>query len=254
MFTKNNLKYYTSLLQKKYRRQESKFIIEGKLLVDEGLKSKFECEILLMTKSFVDKNKYFLSQAKKHNTRTELLKEYELKKISGTEHPQGIVAVFKKKFQEFGDISTDNLIVGLENISDPGNLGTIFRNCDWFGLKSVLLSPDCAEIYNPKTVRASMGSIFHLKIFAEIDFYKELEKLKKQGYKILCSHMQGKDIFKFKRPVPSIVIFCNEANGPSQKLLSITDYQINIPRLGQAESLNVASASAIILAELKKPS
>ncbi|MEJ2616389.1 MAG: RNA methyltransferase, partial [Ignavibacteriaceae bacterium] len=180
-----------------------------------------------------------------------IIKSQEFKKLSGTVNSQGIIAVFQipRRAALFEQIET-NMFVCLENISDPGNVGTILRNCDWFGIDNIILLKGCAEIYNPKTIRASMGAVFHLNIFNEIEF-DSLSALKLKGYKILTADLKGKDINNFKFTGKSIIIFSNEASGPSQNLINISDYLITIPKYGNAESMNVASASAVILSRLK---
>jgi TrmH family RNA methyltransferase len=144
-----------------------------------------------------------------------------------------------------------NKLVFLDQLSDPGNAGTIIRNCDWFGIRDVLLSEGTVELYNPKVVRATMGSLFHLKIYEELK-PEILEKLKGRGYKIICSDIKGEDILDFEPPEKSIIVFSNEARGPDNKIREIADYIVSINKKGKAESLNVASASAVILAMLTK--
>jgi TrmH family RNA methyltransferase len=145
-----------------------------------------------------------------------------------------------------------NLIVALDNISDPGNAGTIIRNCDWFGIKELILGENCVELYNPKVLRASMGSVFHLEISETQNLIDTLKKLKEKGYSIICTDMKGENVFKYYLGEKSIIIFSNEAAGPSQEILNLADKKITIPQIGNAESLNVASASAVILAEFTK--
>ncbi len=181
-----------------------------------------------------------------------ILNNQEFKKLSDTKTPQGIAAVFHKLKLNQDENYLENFIVCLDNISDPGNVGTIIRNCDWFGVKEILLSEGCADISNPKTIRASMGSAFHVKFFENRILQSTLQKLKSKGYKILCSDLEGENIFNFKSSLKQVVIFSNEANGPSKEVKEFTDAKITIPKFGKAESLNVASASAIILSVLKK--
>lgn len=253
MLSKNELKKYTALLHKKYRKENKQFIAEGKRFVEEGLKSDYACELVLVTQEFSKQHNFFVSQIQKRNTRLETVNEKTLNQLSDTQNPQGITAIFAKKFFDLKQIYKANLIVALEGVSDPGNIGTILRTCDWFGIENVILSSDCAEIYNPKTLRASMGSIFHLNFFDQIDFYTELKKLQQQNFKLMVADLDGENIFKFNKPEKSVLILGNEANGPSDKLKQIIDLKINIPQLGQAESLNVATAGAILIAELTKP-
>lgn len=249
MLSKNELKYYSSLLRKKIRDDENKFIVEGKKIVSDGLNSNYHCEIIITTTDFYNKEENLFKEFNSI-TRIEIIKNSELAKLSDTVNPQGIVAVFK-----IPDLKTFSpnvhIIVCLDNVSDPGNTGTILRNCDWFGIQNVLLTRNCADIYNPKVIRASMGSLFHLEIQKNAGFDK-LKKLKEEGYKIISTGLKGNDIFSFKFPDKFILIFSNEANGSSPDITNMSDETITIPKFGNAESLNVASASAIVLSQIKK--
>jgi TrmH family RNA methyltransferase len=247
--TQNELKYYSSLLRKKYRTAEKKFLVEGKKIVEEGIYSKYFCE-----KIFVSQKFYTSSRSKKlfRNIDYEILNKSELMRLTDTISPQGILAVFRiheiKKIEHVNS----NIIVFLENISDPGNLGTIIRICDWFGINTILCSDNTVDAYNPKVIRSSMGSIFHLDI---IDDFKvnSLDIFLEKGYKLVCSDLGGKNLYDFKIADKIIIAFSNEASGPSEELLKKSEYKVTIPKIGKAESLNVASASAVILSELTKP-
>lgn len=251
MLSKNAVKYYSTLLNKKYRDKERKFIVEGKRLVEEALNSLYKCEILLVTDKFLQSEENYIAQLPQ-DVRLDNVKEVDFKRISDTQNPQGILGVFEKGSLNFIFEPTSNLILAMENISDPGNVGTICRNADWFGVSQILLSEECAEIYNPKVLRASMGSIFHLEFNENIDFYSELHHLKKNGYKIVVADMNGEEVYSYSKPEKLIVVVCNEAHGPSERIIELADNKITIPKKGKAESLNVASASAIILNEMTK--
>jgi len=251
MITKNELKYYSSLLNKKDRNIKKKFSVEGKRLVEEGLKSSYDCEIIISTDHFVESHPEFIDQYSQKHLRVETLSENDFKKLCDTKSPQGIAAVFDQpEKNSFGNVKGN--VVALENISDPGNLGTIIRNCDWFGIENILLSEKCAEGFNPKVVRSSMGSIFHIDIFQSERFVDDLSELKKEGYKLYCADMNGENIYEVEYPGESVFIFCNEASGPTDELLNIIDTKITIPKYGNAESLNVANASAVILSEVMR--
>ncbi len=249
MISNNELKYYSKLLQKKYRSSESKFICEGKRLVEEGFLSDFRCEIVLYTEDFLNENNSFFDDFE--SVRIEKIKNAELKKVTDTNNPQGIAAVFEMPSKKQANFSA-NIIVALDNINDPGNCGTILRNCDWFGISDVLLSENSAEIYNPKTLRASMGAVFRLNIYNSENFIKDLQSFKDNGYKNVSSDLEGISLYKFDKREKLVIIFSNEAHGPSEEILNLCDVKICIPGKGKAESLNVASASAVILSELTK--
>lgn len=252
MLTKNELKYYSSLLQKKIRKSEQKFLVEGIKIIQEALDFGFEFEIVCSTNLFYNNNPQIFKLISRKKIRTEILSVTDIGKLCDTKTPQEIVAVIKMKKISAGSVVSARLIVAMENISDPGNMGTILRNCDWFGVKNVLLNSDCAEIFNPKVIRASAGSVFHLNISEEENFYDVLNERKKSGYKILCADLNGENLYDFSHGGNMILVLANEANGPTNELLNLCDTKITIPRIGSAESLNVASASAIILSELTK--
>ena len=251
MISANQLKYYSSLLHKKFRNEESKFIAEGKKIILEGLNSSYTCEVIIAAKTFIDDNKDFIEKIDSESIRVEVIKNQDFNKISDTLNPQGIAAVFHKgKNNKAAKLFESSPVVYLDDISEPGNLGTIIRNCDWFGISEIILSPNCAELFNPKTIRASMGSLFHLNIFENIVLSSYKNVLNEKRYKVLCSDIKGTNIFKFNGRSKIVVIFSNESKGPNKEILSLSDEIITIPKIGNAESLNVASASAIILAEL----
>lgn len=248
MLSNRLVKYYSSLLHKKYRVQEHKFIVEGKKLVQEGLNSDFQSEIVIVTDEFFKQNKEFMEFVKKRSI-IERIADEDVNRLSDTNTPQGIFAIFDKKEVDL-EFKADSVIIGLENISDPGNIGTILRNCDWFGIKEVYLSVGCAEIYNPKTIRSSMGSIFHLNFYEDIRFVDHIKYMQKEGYICYSTDLEGENLYTHSFPAKSFIIFSNEANGPAKEVLKIVDKKLNIPKHGLAESLNVASASAVIISEI----
>lgn len=252
MLTKNQLKYYSSLLNKKHRVDEKKFLVEGRKLITEALDSGYTCEIILTLNESADENQSLIKQLSKKKIISEIVRSSDFVKLCDTKNPQGIMGVFHVKQQNKPAFENENLIVAMESISDPGNVGTIIRNSDWFGVKNILLNPDCAEVYNPKVIRASAGSVFHLNIFEEKDFYNVLKEQKENGFVVLCADLNGDNIYSLNNKHKTILVLSNEANGPTNKLLEICDSKITIPRIGKAESLNVASASAVILSTLSK--
>jgi len=150
MISKNELKYYSSLLKKKFRKSEKKFIVEGKKSAYEGIESDFCCEIIFVTNKFVSEEVQFIKNLENRNFKVAVIKSIDFNKVSETKTPQGIAAVFEIKKQKLNLQSFDDtLLVYLENISDPGNLGTIIRTCDWFGIQNIFLSRESSEIFNP---------------------------------------------------------------------------------------------------------
>jgi len=253
MIFKSELQYYSSLLTKKHRKSEKKFLVEGIKSVFEGIKSNYDCEKNFITNKFAEKYENTLNELVKVKKKIVSLKQKEFEKISDTETPQGIAAVFVKPSPEFSreNFSDDKIIVMLDNISDPGNLGTIFRNCDWFGIKNILLSENIVDYTNPKVIRSSMGSVFHINLFEEVDV-ESLSKLKKQGYEILLGDLEGENVITYRSDMKKILILSSESHGPTEEIEKISDKKICIPKIGNAESLNVASASAVLLALLTK--
>ncbi len=248
--SKNKLKKISFLKTKKGRKEEGKFIAEGLRLVKEGLESNYKCETILVTGEFINKHPGFTDTVEILTEKVFLVTNKDFGKISSTKNPQGIAAVFQMQ-KNFNSIKLKNeFVVALEDITEPGNLGTVLRNCAWFGIDEVLISNNCADVYNPKVLRASMGAVFHLDIFRTKNFYDELETAKNKGYELVYTDLNGENIFEFSAPKKVIVVFSNEAAGPTQKLKKIAGVSVTIPKYGVMESLNVASASAVVLAEI----
>ena len=240
MVSKNQIKLITSLQQKKYRKQEQLFFAEGVKVVQELLHSNFELQDLFTTKQD------FLTVPK---NKVHAISEAELKKISALTTPNTCLAVFKipkaKQMVEKG------LLVALDDVRDPGNLGTIIRLCDWFGIETLFCSEESVDIYNPKVVQATMGSISRVNVV-----YGNLEAfLTKTKLPVFGTFMDGKNIYQEKLPKEGIIIMGNEANGISSSVEKLVSERIAIPRFGNlqvTESLNVATATAIILSEFKR--
>jgi len=240
MVSKNQIKLITSLQQKKYRKQEQLFFAEGVKVVQELLNSNFELQDLFTTKEdfpSVSKNK------------VHAVSDLELKKISALTTPNTCLAVFKipkaKNFVESG------LILALDDVRDPGNLGTIIRLCDWFGIETLFCSEESVDIYNPKVVQATMGSISRVNVV-----YGSLEVfLTKTKLPIFGTFMDGSKIYQEALPKEGVIVMGNEANGISPSVEKLVSERIAIPRFGNiqlTESLNVATATAIILSEFKR--
>ena len=254
MISKNELKFFSSLLIKKFRQQEEKFIVEGLKTVEEGLNSSYKCDAVFVTPAFMDSFPDVITILNKKANRVLELKSIDFQKISATKSPQGIAAVFNKNYpkKNLNDLK-DKLVVLIDNISDPGNLGTIIRTCDWFGLYNILITDQSVEYLNPKVIRATMGSLFHLNIYDDV-YENDLANLKSNGYQVICTDVKGKNIFVYKANKKTIIAFSNESIGPSEMIKSLADDFITIPGKGRAESLNVSSAASVVIARLANES
>jgi TrmH family RNA methyltransferase len=240
MVSKNQIKLITSLQQKKYRFANQMFFAEGIKVIQELVESNFELVHLYTTQND------FEEIPKDKRT---LIAESDLKKISALATPNTCLAVFKipaeKKIKESG------LIIALDSIRDPGNLGTILRLCDWFGIGQLICSKETVDIYNPKVVQATMGSISRVNVnYLDLENFIGQTKLPVFG-----TFMDGSNIYKTNLPQEGIIIMGNEANGISEELEKLAKNRLSIPRFGnlqKTESLNVATATAIILSEFRR--
>ena len=240
MVSKNQIKLITSLQQKKYRFANQLFFAEGIKVIQELVESNFELVHLYSTQNDFEQ----VSNDKKTT-----ISESDLKKITALATPNSCLAVFKipaeKKIIESG------LILALDSIRDPGNLGTILRLCDWFGIDQLICSKDAVDIYNPKVVQATMGSIARVNVN-----YVDLENFINQTQlPVFGTFMDGDNIYKTNLPQEGIIIVGNEANGISSELEKTIKNRLSIPRFGnlqKTESLNVATATAIILSEFRR--
>ncbi len=240
MVSKNQIKLITSLQQKKYRKQEQLFFAEGVKVVQELLNSNFELQDLFTTKQD------FLTVPK---NKVHAISEAELKKISALTTPNTCLAVFK--IPKAKEMVEKGLIVALDDVRDPGNLGTIIRLCDWFGIETLFCSEESVDIYNPKVVQATMGSISRVNVvYGNLETFLSQTKLPVFG-----TFMDGNNIYQEELPKEGIIIMGNEANGISTSVEKLVSDRIAIPRFGNlqvTESLNVATATAIILSEFKR--
>ncbi|KQX08981.1 RNA methyltransferase [Flavobacterium sp. Root420] len=242
MVSKNQIKLITGLHQKKQRFANQLFFAEGVKVIQELLQSNFELEHLYTTL-----NDFETVQSSKRT----LVNEQELKKISALATPNSCLAVFKIPAEN--KIIESGLIIALDDIRDPGNLGTILRLCDWFGIKQIICSKETVDIYNPKVVQATMGSIARVNVnYIDLKTFITQTKLP-----IFGTFMDGDNIYQLGLPQNGIIIMGNEANGISAEIEKIVTSRISIPRFGElqkTESLNVATATAIILSEFKRNS
>jgi TrmH family RNA methyltransferase len=240
MVSKNQIKFISSLHLKKNRIANQLFIAEGVKVIQELLKSNFILEHLYCTEPLFDEV---------NSTLKSIISESDLKKISTLSSPNNCLAVFKIPVAT--PIIEEGIILALDDIRDPGNLGTILRLCDWFGISQVICSEKTVDLYNPKVVQATMGSIARVNLsYVDLNLF-----LQKTTLPVFGTFMEGENVYKQSLPKEAIIIMGNEANGISQEIEKTIQNRITIPRFGNlqlTESLNVATATAIILSEFRR--
>lgn len=250
--TLTELKFLRSLQQKKVRDATHKFLLEGWRPLLDALNSDFCIEMIGVLPGTVrnSEQRESLALAEKRRIPVKELKEKQLKQISDSVHSQGIVALVCQKGKAFdpGRLQSSRFIVACDRVSDPGNLGTILRTCDWFGVDAVLLSPGCVALYNEKVVRSTAGSIFHLDVYEDINLVAALADLKSYGFLLIGSALDKKPFRSYSFPAKTVLLLGSEAHGISPELMRQSDDLLSIPRIGRAESLNVGIACGILLA------
>lgn len=242
MVSKSQIKLITSLSQKKYRRKHGLFAAEGKKTVSELLASDLELFLLLTEEDIFEAP----------SEKTQLLESGDLKKISFLKTPQSCMALFK--IPQFHETSTEGLVLALDGVSDPGNLGTIIRLCDWFGVQQIVCSENTVDCYNPKVVQATMGSISRVKL-SYLDLSRYLSKIAEKQVPVYGGFMDGQNVYKEELPKNAVIVMGNEANGISEEIAGLITRRIAIPQVGklqETESLNVSTATAILLSEFRR--
>ena len=243
MITKNQVKYIQSLGQKKSRDEENRFIAEGPKLVRELLMTG-NCRIvqLYALKEWIDEH----PNASGHSEVMEV-STAELEKISQLTTPNQVLAVIEKIQWKNDPVIKGSISLALDTIQDPGNMGTIIRLADWFGIKNIFCSTNCVDVYNPKVVQASMGSISRVRV-GYTDIPSLLEENK--AVPIYAAVLNGKDITKMEKIIQGIIVIGNESKGINEEILKLANVLITIPGKGKAESLNAGVATGIILSHL----
>lgn len=240
--SKRQIKLVNSLQQKKYRIKEGLFVVEGVKVVNEFLNSTYELEAVFCLQDVYQEYEEYDS---------EIVDEDELKKISCLKSPNKVLALFKIPDNDIFEIDNKDLKVMLDDINDPGNLGTIIRLCDWFGVKEIICSYKTVDCYNSKVVQSTMGSLTRIKLkYTDLKTY-----IKETDQPFFVADMDGKSVYKTSLPSNGIIVLGNEANGVSLELREEIENHISIPRYGKiqaTESLNVATAAAILLNEFRR--
>ena len=241
MISKNNIKFVHQLEQKKYRRKEGLFVAEGPKVVGDLIAAGFKPRMLFAVNEWI--------QQKRITTAQEVTED-ELRKLSFLQHPQQVLGIFEMPAQsQQNALSDKELYLALDGVQDPGNLGTIIRLADWFGIQTIYCSEDTADVWNPKVIQATMGSIARINVV-----YTDLQELightKMPVYGTL---LDGQDIYAQELTSNGIIVMGNEGNGISPEIRKLITNKLLIPKFQEGpESLNVAIATAITCSEFKR--
>ncbi len=238
MLTKNNTKFIKSLQLKKFRQKEELFIVEGAKNTLELLNSSYKIKDLIVTEAFINK---FSSEIKSAKIEPILVKEKELSALGSFKTNTDALAIAHE--MEYPTYKSKGFDLVLDDIRDPGNLGTIIRLADWYGIQNLICSETTAEFYNPKVISASMGSFFRVNLYRR-DLKKFLSD--NNSRKIYGALLEGKNVHKVEFAKDGLLLIGNESHGINSDLIPLISDKITIPRIGEAESLNAAMATAII--------
>ena len=244
------VKHVKKLKEKKYRDQSQEFIIEGIKLVKEAIEGKANIKQIIICDNCEDTGiipKDLMYEIAKYNCI--YVTENILKTMSDVNAPQGIMAIIGRNNKEKDIDYSQDIIVALDDIQDPGNLGTILRTVDSIGLNQILVSKGTADCYNPKVVRSTMGAIFRIKIIECEDLEQTLKETQKNNFKLIVSSLQTNNSLYDINFDKKVIIIGNEANGVEPQIQKMADEKIKIPMLGKTESLNASVATGIILYE-----
>ncbi len=240
MLNKNEIKYIQSLCQKKQRQEERLFLAEGTKLVDELLQSHFRIRKIYALPDWIEQ----------HSGITDVVtvSEIELQRISSLQTPNQVLAVVEQEQMGEQPVFKKQLTLMLDGIQDPGNMGTIIRIADWFGIKQIIASEDSVELYNPKVIQSTMGGFLRVQVW-----YQPLaDVLASAKVPVYGALLDGENMFEEQPAKEGILVIGNESKGISKKILTYITHPIKIPRLGGAESLNAAVATGIIVSHLTK--
>jgi RNA methyltransferase, TrmH family len=238
MLTKSKIKYIQSLQQKKYREEAGVFLGEGPKVVAELLIApNIDAVEVFALEEWAEKNRELVT------TDLTVVSQQELERISGLVTPKDVVAIFKKP--GFPDINPAGKIsLLLDGIQDPGNLGTIIRTADWFGIELVYCTADTADVFNSKVVQSTMGSIGRVKV-SYVELVKTIKEY--QHIPVYVAALNGENLFEMESPTEAFLVIGNESKGVSDAIMQLATHKVHIPGKGKAESLNAGVATGIIL-------
>lgn len=245
------IKRLKSLNRKKVRDQLDLFLVEGKKMTQEAILSPFDVVEIFISDSFHEKNETFIQDIEKIGIDLYVVKDYIIDSVTATVNTQGILTVIRKHTFKLDDaLHEGGSFLLLDNISDPGNLGTIIRTAEAFGMTACFYTQGTVDIYNDKVLRSTMGAVYRMPYIEISSQYIDL--LKEMGYQFIAMSLQGAILDPDELSRKSVVVIGNEANGVSEAIYDICDKKVKIEMTGDAESLNAAVAAAIIMYELSK--
>lgn len=249
MLSKSKIKYIRSLELKKYRNELNAFVAEGNKLVADMMYA-FECELILA------KSSWMATQGNIPAKELLVAEEEDILKASFLKSPQDVLAVFKRPEWQLADASpATSLVLALDGIQDPGNLGTIIRLADWFGIEHIVCSPDTTDVFGPKTVQATMGALAHVKVhYTDLPTYLQTQAM--QGIPLYGTFLDGENMYTKTFTANGILVMGNEGNGIRPEIEALINQKLYIPSFPPeretSESLNVAIATAVICAEFRR--
>jgi TrmH family RNA methyltransferase len=245
MLSKNTVKFIKSLHQKKYRVESGKFFVEGEKSVLEVLQSSFTVDLLLVTQEFATKHAKVLAGVQ---AEVGYVTANQLEQVGQYQSNDAALAVVQMKPNQAFTPVKGELILALDEVRDPGNLGTIIRIADWYGIKKLIFSSHTAEFYNPKVIQSSMGS------FTRVQFYYGdlIQAFQEWKLPVYGAFLEGESIHQLTNPVPGVLLLGNESQGISKEVEKWVSSKVTIPSFGNAESLNVAIATAIFCDNFKR--
>jgi TrmH family RNA methyltransferase len=256
--TKQKVKGIRALARKRERQESGLFVVEGLRLTCEAADSDFVFEGAYVTREFMEdpRARDVIGKIQEKTAVVDVVSSREMNQVSDTLSSQGILAVLRQKHISlemfFARQDQHSIVIALDAVSDPGNLGSIVRTCAWFASGGIILGRDSVDLYNPKVVRATMGGLFHLPVAEGAELGDAIRRAKSLGFTVAAAETAGGEgLNRFRPGGPALVLLGNEARGVSDALRQLADLGVSIPRYGKAESLNVGVACGILLAHLR---
>ncbi|MEZ4944414.1 MAG: RNA methyltransferase [Cyclobacteriaceae bacterium] len=240
MISKSQIKFIKSLQLKKYRKEEQCFVVDGEKGVEEVLKSDFKIEMLLVTESFRERKAKLWKDV---NVDWLIVTEKQLAAVSSFQTNESVLAVVRQKPNQLPVLGQNEFILALDDIRDPGNLGTIIRTADWFGIRKIIASEQTADGYNPKVINSTMGSFTRV----QLAYANLMDLIPQWEAPVYGTFMDGEDVHEERFDKRGVIVIGNEANGISPAIQSLVTHRITIPGAVGAESLNAAVATGIVL-------